>query len=150
MSGCNTVGHLGAGYFESQRTGDDTSGRQWERTRRMGVNTVAFRLPQNNTFFAVDPDCVGITPAIPWNLNRQWLDLLARTGVALFISPDPTAIGPEQKAAIKDAFARVVNGQAKAVPENWLQDTTPEAWLSRTEKLRYHWAGTSGVDPFPV
>ena len=32
--GCNTIGHLGAGLFELQRTGDDTSGREWERTRR--------------------------------------------------------------------------------------------------------------------
>src|SRR5262249_25161944 len=32
LIGCNTVGHLGAGLFELQRTGDDTSGREWERT----------------------------------------------------------------------------------------------------------------------
>ena len=39
---CNVVGHLGAGIFDIQRTGDDTSGKVWERTRRMGVNTLAF------------------------------------------------------------------------------------------------------------
>ena len=39
---CNVVGHLGAGYFEMQRTGDDVSGKVWERTRRMGVNTLLF------------------------------------------------------------------------------------------------------------
>ena len=32
--GCNTFGHLGAGCFDLQRTGDDTSGREWERTRK--------------------------------------------------------------------------------------------------------------------
>jgi len=31
LLGCNTIGHLGAGLFEIQRTGDDTSGRVWER-----------------------------------------------------------------------------------------------------------------------
>ena len=51
LLGCNTVGHLGAGIFEVQRTGDDTSGRDWNRTRRMGVNTLAFRLPQHRNFF---------------------------------------------------------------------------------------------------
>ena len=30
--GCNVVGHLAAGLVEAQRTGDDTSGRVWERT----------------------------------------------------------------------------------------------------------------------
>ena len=51
LIGCNTIGHLAAGLFEIQRTGDDTSGREWERTRRMGVNTLAFRLPQHGAFF---------------------------------------------------------------------------------------------------
>ena len=62
--GCNTIGHLGAGFFELQRTGDDTSGREWERTRKMGVNTMAFRLPQHGTFFAADADCAPITTAL--------------------------------------------------------------------------------------
>ncbi len=63
LDGCNTVGHLGQGIFDLQRTGDDTSGRQWERTRRMGVNTLAFRLPQHGTFYTLDADLVGITEA---------------------------------------------------------------------------------------
>ena len=150
LIGCNTVGHLAAGYFESQRTGDDTSGRKWERTRRMGVNTVGFRLPQNGTFFAMDPDCVGITNAIPWELNRQWLDLLARTGVALFISPDPAAIGPEQKAAIKEAFALAVDGQTEAVPQDWFSNTAPSTWVARGSQIRYRWADAAGTDPFPA
>ncbi len=150
LIGCNTVGHLGAGYFESQRTGDDTSGRQWERTRRMGINTVAFRLPQHNTFFALDPDCVGITPAIAWEMNRQWLDLLAETGVALFISPDPKATGSEQKAAVKEAFALTVSERTRAVPENWSRDTTPDNWLAGAKQIRYRWTDASGTYPFPI
>ena len=59
--GCNTIGHLAAGLVEAQRIGDDTSGREWSRTRKMGVNTLAFRMPQHNTFFAADPDCVPVT-----------------------------------------------------------------------------------------
>jgi len=93
LLGCNTIGHLGAGHFEIQRTGDDTSGREWERTRKMGINTLAFRQPQHDAFFAVDADCVGLTPQIPWELNRQWLDLLSRSGTPLFVSADPEALG---------------------------------------------------------
>ncbi len=48
--GCNTLSHLSAGIFELCRIGDDTSGREWDRTRKMGVNTLAFRLPQHNKF----------------------------------------------------------------------------------------------------
>ena len=36
LMGCNTMPHLSAGVFELSRTGDDTSGRIWERTRLMG------------------------------------------------------------------------------------------------------------------
>src|SRR6202000_985377 len=74
--GCNTVGHLSAGIFEANRTGDDVSGRLWERTRRMGVNTLAFRLPQNKTFFLQDADCVPVTRAVGWRETAQWLDLV--------------------------------------------------------------------------
>ena len=78
--GCNTVSHLSAGVFEICRVGDDTSGREWARTRKMGVNTLAFRGAQHGAFYVADPDCVGVTTAIPWAQNRQWLDLLAEAG----------------------------------------------------------------------
>lgn len=42
--GCDVIGHLAAGLVEAQRVGDDTSGRTWERTRKMGVNSLGFRL----------------------------------------------------------------------------------------------------------
>jgi alpha-galactosidase len=153
LIGCNTIGHLGAGLFEAQRTGDDTSGRDWERTRRMGVNTLAFRLPQHNTFFSVDPDCVGITAAIPWDLNRQWLDLIASTGVALFVSPDPTATGKAQRAAIHAAFAKTASQTSRSVPKNWFRDSTPESWIaagSTSSQTDYHWCNPSGCSPFDV
>ncbi|MBQ6891739.1 MAG: hypothetical protein IJN47_03910, partial [Clostridia bacterium] len=67
--GCNTVSHLAAGIFELQRTGDDTSGLEWERTRKMGVNTLAFRMMQHGAFYLADADCAGHTGSIPWELN---------------------------------------------------------------------------------
>src|SRR4030088_3315867 len=59
--GCNTMSHLSAGVFELNRIGDDTSGKDWERTRKMGVNTLGFRIAQHNSFYATDGDCVGLT-----------------------------------------------------------------------------------------
>ena len=59
--GCNTVSHLSAGIFDICRIGDDTSGREWARTRKMGVNTLAFRGSQHGTFYVGDADCVGVT-----------------------------------------------------------------------------------------
>lgn len=147
LLGCNTVAHLAAGLFEIQRTGDDTSGREWERTRRMGVNTLAYRLPQHRTFFDLDADCVGITNSIPWELNRQWLDVLARSGTSLFISPGPDAIGPEQRAAIKEAFAIASAGASTGLPTDWLTATTPEQWDFKGSPKHYGWT-PDGADPF--
>ena len=45
VMGCNTFGHLCAGNVHLQRIGDDTSGREWERTRKMGVNAFGLSRP---------------------------------------------------------------------------------------------------------
>jgi alpha-galactosidase len=147
---CNVVGHLGAGFFEMQRTGDDVSGKVWERTRRMGVNTLGFRLPQNRAFFTNDADCVAITPAIPWDKTLQWLDAVTRSGTLLLVSPDPASMGAEQKQAVRAAFAVASAGQADAPPIDWLQTHTPSKWRGRTDEATYQWLEPAGADPFTV
>jgi alpha-galactosidase len=139
LIGCNTIGHLAAGLVEAQRIGDDTSGREWTRTRKMGVNTLAFRLPQHNTFFAADPDCVPLTRDIPWDLTSRWLDLVARSGAALFISADPVAVRSEQKPALKAALAEASSPQEPGVPLDWMETTTPERWRLNGKEIRYNW-----------
>jgi alpha-galactosidase len=151
IDGCNTIGHLGQGIFDSQRTGDDTSGRQWERTRRMGVNTLAFRLPQHGTFFIQDADMVGLTDAVPWECNRQWLDLLARSGAATFVAAGPMAHGPEQRAALREAFAIVAAGGVGAFPTDWTETSVPQQWRGRSPhetRWSYNWKGPDGAMPF--
>jgi alpha-galactosidase len=147
---CNVVGHLGAGFFEMQRTGDDVSGKLWERTRRMGVNTLGFRLPQNRAFFTNDADCVAITPAIPWVKTRQWLEAVTQSGTLLLVSPDPASIGAEQKQAVRAAFAVAAAEQANAVPMDWWETHTPSNWRGRTGEATYQWLETAGADPFSV
>ncbi len=138
--GCNTVGHLAAGLVEIQRTGDDTSGREWERTRKMGVNTLAFRMPQHGTFFAVDADCAGLTDKVPWHLNRQWLHLLAASGTPLFVSADPKFNGPDQQAAMREAFALASVARPHAEPLDWLDTTCPSSWKLDSGVKTYRWS----------
>jgi alpha-galactosidase len=147
--GCNTFGHLTAGIFELQRTGDDTSGRDFNRTRRMGVNTLAFRGPQHHTFFDLDADCAPITPEVPWKLTSRWLDVLARSGTALFVSPDPKALNPESKLAIQRAFAAAVVPHEVAEPLDWMETTTPSRWQIQGHTTEYQWYGPEGGTPFP-
>ena len=152
LLGCNTIGHLGAGLFEIQRTGDDTSGRVWERTRRMGVNTLAYRLPQNGAFFVCDADCAAHTGRTPWEFDRQYLDLVARSGTALFISVDQRTVSPEQKAAFRAAVQTALSGGAPGggEPLDWLHTTVPREWRLGNETVTFHWEEREGADPFRV
>jgi alpha-galactosidase len=139
--GCNTIGHLGAGLFELNRIGDDVSGKDWKVTRKMGVNTLAFRAIQNNSFYAVDADCFAMVKldSVPWEKNRQWLDLLARSGTPLFISATPSELGSEQQDAIRQALAFAVKPQSTAEPLDWLGTPTPKSWRLMRERVTYDW-----------
>jgi alpha-galactosidase len=151
ITGCNVVGHLSAGLFEAQRTGDDVSGKIWERTRRMGVNTLAFRLPQHNTFFAMDPDCIPVTAAIPWSLTKMWMEAVAASGAALVLSPSPGSLNAEKKSAVREAFAIAASGGSNAQPVDWLQSRTPSEWTTGAKGRQvYHWLEPEGAYPFGV
>jgi alpha-galactosidase len=149
LIGCNTVGHLAAGLVDVQRIGDDTSGRDWERTRKMGVNTLAFRLPQHKRFFTVDADGVPSTPHTPWELNQRFLDLVARSGTALFLSIDPTTRTDRSDQALRDGIHLALSGgDASGIePLDWLVNTTPNRWRTGTESLHYDWSRPWGADP---
>ena len=139
LIGCNTFSHLSAGIFELNRIGDDTSGKEWARTLKMGVNTLGFRLPQHNVFYAVDGDCVGLTTNIPWEKNRQWLRLLAESSSPLFISAAPDALGAEQKDYIRKAFTAAAKVQPLAQPLDWMTNPRPEQWILNGERVTFYW-----------
>lgn len=143
--GCNTVSHLSAGRFEICRVGDDTSGTEWSRTRKMGVNTLAFRAAQHGTFYVADPDCVGVTNAIPWSLNRQWLDLLARSGTMLFVSLDPAALGAEQRRDLASALALASQSKPLGEPLDWQRTVYPSRWRLMGHERVYDWVGPDGA-----
>lgn len=137
--GCNTVSHLSAGVFELQRTGDDTSGRDWEVTKRMGINTLAFRMPQHGAFYAVDADCVGITKNVPWEKNGQWLDVLAKSGTPLFVSIAEDCFTDEVKAAITKAFEYSETAAEVSRPVDWMENIRPCEWESSFGRDKYEW-----------
>lgn len=135
--GCNTVSHLCAGLVHINRTGDDTSGREWERTRKMGVNTLAFRLAQNNAFYVVDADCVGILgDCVPWEKNKQWLDLLAKSGTALFTSCG--TLTAQQRADVRCAYLEAQQDHG-ICPLDIYDNRTPREWMIDGAHVIYDW-----------
>lgn len=142
--GCNTVGHLGAGLMHLNRIGEDTSGLVWERTFKHGVNALACRMPQHGAFFDADADCIGITKHIDWTLNRQWGELLSRSGTSMFISAAPGSLTTEQEEALRRMLA--VNSVPREVarPEDWQETTLPRIWLMDGEVVTFNWHGKRG------
>ena len=126
--GCNTIGHLGAGLMEIARIGDDTSGFAWDKTRKMGVNALAFRLCQHKAFFDVDADCIGVTGAIDWKMNREWGELLAKSSTPLFASIRPGVLSASEDAEMKSFFSLAAEKKIAAEPLDWFRNVTPSLW----------------------
>lgn len=139
--GCNAIDHFAAGLFEIQRTGDDTSGEEWGRTRKMGPNTVAMRAIHHGTFYVSDGDCFGLAHknAIPWELNSQWLDLVSRSGTALFVSWKRELTTPEIRDALEAALRRSAKAQPTGEPLDWLMTLRPARWRFGSEIRTYDW-----------
>ncbi len=143
--GCNCVSHLTVGYCHINRTGDDTSGTDWERTRRMGVNTLAFRMPQNRRFYMCDADCAGfIKGRIPFSLNRQWLTLLAKSGTPLFISAPDGAFSEEEFAFVRSLYRQAAEQKNRAVPLDWRYNSSPSRWEIDGKEETFCWFDEKG------
>ena len=61
VMGCNWHGHLGSGLCTSTAPAMTSAASSKGRTRRMGMNTLAFTAPMHDRFFAIDADCVPLT-----------------------------------------------------------------------------------------
>lgn len=145
--GCNTIGHLGAGYMHINRTGDDTSGVDWERTRFIGVNTLAFRLPQHGKFYEIDADCVGIDGGISWSMNKQWADVLAQSGTPLFISVRPNILDETEKQELHEILKVASKQEHHVIPVDWEETTCPERWQDKDHDIdcKYQWFEETGL-----
>ncbi len=146
--GCDTFLHLGAGLFDIQRIGEDSSDTNWRQTRLYAINGLAFRMPQHGVMHAIDPDCIGITPDSPWELNHKWMDLISKSGAPLFISADPECITSMQEESIRKAFARASRPQPNAEPIDWMDTTCPRRWRTTEGIEEFDWAEHSGQSVF--
>lgn len=146
--GCNVIGHLGAGLIHINRTGDDTSGVEWERTRKMGVNTLACRMLHHGAFYAADADCVGITGAIDWSLNREWMRALSVSGTPLFVSCKPGVLDDNASRELQQAFMENEKQQNELIPFEWMETVCPSRWTLNGQEISFHWFAPEGC-PLP-
>ena len=139
LIGTATISHLSAGLVHLGRTGADVNGREWDITRRMGVNTLAFRMMMNGSLFTVDADCAPITGAYPWRYAGAWLDILAESGTPMFVSCRPGVLNGEQIEQLRRAYARSSVQRDTLIPLDWMENICPERWLLNGEEVRFDW-----------
>lgn len=146
--GCNTINHLVAGIHASQRSGNDTSGRNFEITR-LACNCM-MRFPQNNAFFNVDPDCAAFTEKVDAGLNLDFLENCAITGAVTLASVTPGILKDSEMNRIMGIYEIASKGGLGAKPTDWLGHNV----MSRYEtpdgkKFNFDWyRGYDGVRTF--
>ena len=106
-------------------------------------------MPQHKSFYSLDADCVPLTPDVPSSMSRHWLEAVANSGSVLLISPDPRAIGKEQKNALREAF-EICGHRPSSEPLDWTETRTPYAWRSSVRPYTYDWILEEGESPFPI
>ena len=109
-----------------------------------------FPLCQNNAFYSVDADCVGILEDnIDWKLNRQWLDLLSKSGTPLFVSIQPKKLNAVMKNDLRKAFHINSVQQKNAEPIDWQYNNAPQEWIINGKKTAYDFVMDSYPDLLP-
>lgn len=137
---CNAIGHLSAGIHSVYRIGNDTSGRSFEWTRRDGINSV-MRLPLNNAFYNADPDCAAFTDKVSPEINLDFLEMCAITGMTTLASVTPGIFGKQEMRRINEIFKIADEGKGNFGIKYYDKNANPETFVSpdgKTEK-RFDW-----------
>ncbi len=144
--GCNVFGHLSAGIHSVHRVGGDTSGHSFEITRADGVNSM-MRLPTNKAFYLIDPDCAAFTAMVDAEMNLDFLEMCAITGVTTLASVTPDILTKEQMERINEIYKRIDKSEAEYGIKNYEKTSCPDTFISKTgeEKIFDWYRGYDGT-----
>ena len=132
---CNAIGHLTAGIHSIYRTGGDTSGRSFEWTRRDGINSM-MRLPLNDNFYRADPDCAAVTERVDADLNLDFLEMCAITGVTTLASVTPKTLSNDQMKRINSIYRTADKDIKRYYIADYDSNANPEIFRSETGEER--------------
>ena len=101
---------------------------------------------QHRAFFDIDADCVGIAGPIPWELNRQWADVLAESGTPLFVSAKPGVLNEQEKEELHQIMLKGSLQNRHKIPADWQDTDCPEVWTDENGRIEYNWYEPEGAD----
>ena len=81
---------------------------------------------------------------IPWEKNRQWADVLAKSGTPLFVSAKPGVLNPEEFEDLHQIMLRASEQKEHFVPLDWEEIDCPEVWGENGETITYDWFDNEG------
>ena len=139
--GCSVSGHLAAGIHSIIRVGDDTSGRSFEWTVRNGVNSV-MRLPLHNSLYVADPDCAAFTEQVDPEMNLDFMEVCALTGMTTLASVTPHILTAEQMKRIRKIYALADRDEDRYQILDFDRNALPERFISADGKTvkEYDWS----------
>jgi alpha-galactosidase len=76
---------------------------------------------------------------VPWEKNKQWMELVSTSGTPLFVSAQPEAIGDTQKAAIRESFASASRPLPLGEPLDWMDRPVPTKWRLNGRPKDFQW-----------
>ncbi len=134
--GCNVFGHLSAGIHSINRVGADTSGQTFEILRSDGVNSM-MRLPLNKAFYLADPDCAAFTDMVDGDLNLDFLEMCAITGVTTLASVVPGILTDEGMTRINAIF-KIADGATEEYGiKNYDKTSCPDSFINKEGKEKF-------------
>ena len=136
--GCNAIGHLLAGIHSTYRIGNDTSGRSFEWTRRLGVNSV-MRLPLNDSLYRADPDCAAFTERVDPSLNLDYLEMCAITGMTTLASVTPGILTEEQMKRINEIYLLADRDEDRYGIVSYDKMASPEVFSNGEAIRKFDW-----------
>ena len=130
-----------AGIHSTYRVGNDTSGNHFELSRRHGVNSM-MRLPLNDAIYKVDPDCAAFTDRVDADLNLDFLEMCALTGVTTLASVTPGILTDKQMKRINDIYLMADEDTRRYEIADYHKTACPETFVSEDGKdtVSYDWS----------
>ena len=92
------------------------------------------RLPLNNAFFNVDPDCAAFTDMVSADINLDFLEMCALTGMTTLASVTPNILKKDEMQRINEIYKMADSGKYEYGIVNFTKTANPEIFISKDKK----------------
>ena len=104
------------------------------------------RLPLNDTIYKVDPDCAAFTERVDPELNLDYLEMCALTGMTTLASVTPGILTDKQMERINSIYLLADKDEARYGIKNYDKIANPETFVSEDGKTERTFRWDSAYD----